>query len=246
MEDFDILSLLAFDPPGFLCKNCLNIFGLQTSKFFEQSNDLLKETWLECPTCKFKVYDTQELLDIHHEDIMGQARRLADIGKAMHYSLRDGKVPPMRVLLATLLNADSFVHFTTLGINHILLGALKVISQKVNVNGIIVNPAESVIEELKEHQDETPRMNLIIRQSSGYSDSEETPHTKLIIIDGLLAFAGSANFTLAGWRKARKQYEYVQVITEIGKIQDLHNRHFSSIWYKLNKSSIDPTKEIPF
>jgi hypothetical protein len=141
MEDFDILSLLAFDPPGFLCKNCLNIFGLQTSKFFEQSNDLLKETWLECPTCKFKVYDTQELLDIQHEDIMGQARRLADIGKAMHYSLRDGKVPTMRVLFSTFFIAFFFLNFKTLCINKILLGALKVISQKLNVNGIIVNPA---------------------------------------------------------------------------------------------------------
>lgn len=35
------------------------------------------------------------------------------------------------------------------------------------------------------------------------------PHQKVLVVDGLLAFKGSANLTTAGWRKAAEQCEII-------------------------------------
>lgn len=63
---------------------------------------------------------------------------------------------------------------------------------------------------------------------------EELPHQKLIVIDGLLAFKGSANLTMTGWRKAEIGHEEIEVITDVKKAIALHNRYFSPVWANLS------------
>jgi len=60
------------------------------------------------------------------------------------------------------------------------------------------------------------------------------PHQKLVVIDGLLAFKGAANLTLAGWRKAAQGRDVVEVVTDVDEVIDLNNRLFSPIWAELD------------
>jgi hypothetical protein len=54
------------------------------------------------------------------------------------------------------------------------------------------------------------------------------------VIDGLLAFKGSANLTMTGWRKAEIGHEEIEVITDVKKAIALHNRYFSPVWANLS------------
>lgn len=55
-----------------------------------------------------------------------------------------------------------------------------------------------------------------------------------MVIDGLLAFKGATNLTLAGWRKAARGRDVVEVVTNIEEVIDLNNRLFSPIWAELS------------
>lgn len=245
MKNFDILSLIDFEPPGWLCDNCLYMFGANTKSFFDSDQELTKETWLECPVCKKQYFDTKGLIDIESKDTMTHVLKLAKIGSEMQRGIKDRKISPMYVLLEALLAAESFVHISTYGIHQVLLGSLKILSHKIDVRGIISNADGEIATEIRKHENEHPRMKLIpIPQTTR---SENTPHAKLIIIDGLLAFKGSVNFTLAGWRKlAKSRNEELDVITDVGRIQELNNTLISENWLQHNPSSHDYRKEIPF
>ncbi len=252
MGNFDILSLLSFDPPGALCKNCQHIFSSRTIIDFDSDDSPLEETWLSCPICNQAYYSIEDFIKIQFNDIMKHTRDLANIGKAMENSLKgkERKIPPMRIMLTALLNAKFFVHLTTYGISHLLLGALKVTSQQVDIKGIVSNVRrEDLIREMTGYPNEHPRLKLIpLQASNDYKQATNIPHHKLIIIDGLLAFTGSTNFTNAAWRKVKKGYEYVQVITDIGAVQELNSRLFSRTWLRFNPTSRDYSDrdEIPF
>ena len=49
-------------------------------------------------------------------------------------------------------------------------------------------------------------------------------HQKLIVIDGRIAFKGSANPTLAGWTR---EGELVEFVTDPGEIRDLNENFFA-------------------
>jgi len=245
MKNFDISSLMTFEPPGWLCNNCLYIFGANTKSFFDSDRELREETWLECPVCKRQYFDTQGLIDIEPKDAMTHILKLAKIGSEMQNSVKDRKTPPMHVLLEALLAAESFVHISTYGIHETLLGSLKILSHKIDIRGIVSNADGKIATEIKQYKDEHPRMELIPVPKT--TRSENTPHAKLIVIDGLLAFKGSVNFTLAGWRKlATTRNEELDVITDIGRIQELNNTFISENWLQHNSSSRNYKKEIPF
>lgn len=60
------------------------------------------------------------------------------------------------------------------------------------------------------------------------------PHQKILVIDVLIAFKGSANLTLSGWRKAANGREFLEIVTNIDDVIDLNNRFFSPVWADLN------------
>jgi PLD-like domain len=132
-------------------------------------------------------------------------------------------------LFQSLAEAKGFVHFTSWGISHLMLGALKLLSeQNVSVNGIVSGAHPSVIEEVTRSPfEESILMNIVVFPRE---DSRRMPHQKLLVIDGLLAFKGSANLTTAGWRKADEQREMIEVVTDPAEIAKLHNRYFSTAW----------------
>ena len=80
----------------------------------------------------------------------------------------------------------------------------------------------------------TPQPSKPGELSSSYN-RYELPHQKLIVIDGLLAFKGSANLTLTAWRKAQSGYNELEAVTNMENVINLHNRCFSAIWAKLSE-----------
>jgi hypothetical protein len=55
------------------------------------------------------------------------------------------------------------------------------------------------------------------------------------VIDGLMAFKGSANLTQTAWRKAARGYDEVEVLTDVEKVINLHNSYFSPVWADLSE-----------
>lgn len=246
MASFDISTLLNFDPPEFLCSNCMRIFHRTEVRDYAFDKD-----WLRCPICKKHYGNETQFTKINLDNITEHSRKLATIAAAMYKSIRDRNAPPpLRILLNALLSAESFIHLTSFNMNHTLLGALKLVSQNVDVRGLVsgLKDDDSLIPEITNYKDENPRLTLIVvaAKNTYRRVEDQVPHQKLIIIDGLLAFAGSANLTLSTWRNARQGLDHIEVITDIGRIQEYHDRLFSQHWYKFNPSSRDYSDEIPF
>jgi len=144
---------------------------------------------------------------------------------------------PLKALLASLSKAKQFVNFTTYGIHPFLIGALKVTAQRVSVNGIVSGArgevvSEAVLSEFKDEKEDAFEMD--IKHYGAESGYKGMPHQKLVVIDGLLAFKGAANLTLAGWRKASQGRDVVEVVTDVNEVIDLNNRFFSPIWAELS------------
>ena len=222
---FDLDSLLRFTPPKLLCERC---FALLTE--FDGC----------CPVCGVRYLATEEFaasslylahkgLDIHYDDLITHCQALAKIARRTRESLAAPEpfYPPMRALFAALQSAQHFVHFTTYGISALLLGALKLTAQRIDVRGVVSGvKTDAMIHELTDYADEAPRLNIRLYPS----ESQYFPHQKIIVVDGLLAFKGSANMTDFGWRKAALGREVIEPVTDVAEVVDLHNRFFSPVW----------------
>jgi len=245
-QSFDIESLLRFQPPKYLCEKC---YALLTGSIYDY-----KTRRAVCPVCGVEYIQTKEYpvwnvaeyleaqtsrqLGIHFNDLIGQSRKLAIIARAARNfaPTQNGKRPvstvtPMTILFQALQTAEQFVHFTSYGISHMLLGALKMAAQRVKVRGIVSGVDGSLISELTEFENEAPNLDIKLFERQDWSEvSTPSPHQKILVIDGLLAFKGSANLTLSGWRKAAQGREIIEVATDVREVASLHNRFFSSIW----------------
>ena len=229
MTSFDLDSLLRFTPPRYLCERC---FALLSKQEIDRSG--------ACPVCGVRYVPTEEFatssqylaqkgLDIQFDDLMGHCQTLAHIARRTRESLASPEpyYPPMRALFAALQSAERFVHFTTYGISALLLGALKLTAQRVDVCGVVSGvKTDTMIQELTGYTDEAPRLNVRLYAN----ESQYIPHQKIIVVDGLLAFKGSANMTDFGWRKAAHGREVIEPVTDVAEVVDLHNRFFSPVW----------------
>jgi phosphatidylserine/phosphatidylglycerophosphate/cardiolipin synthase-like enzyme len=130
------------------------------------------------------------------------------------------------------MEARSFVHFVSYGMTQMMIGALKMIAQRVSVRGIVANPGENILCEVDEFKDEASDLQIKFCVSKGLR-SVDIPHQKLIVIDGLFAFKGSANFTQMSWRSAANGKEIIDTVSNIDEIVRLHNQFFSPIWGKM-------------
>ena len=225
MVNFDLDALLRFTPPQYLCERCYALLG---------------EAEGCCPVCGVRYLATDEFptisryltykgLSIVSDDLIDHCRTLAQIARSTRESLAAPQAyyPPMRALFAALQAAERFVHFTTYGISALLLGALKLTAQRVDVRGVVSGvKTETMVRELTDYADEAPRLNLRVFPN----ESQYFPHQKIIVIDGLLAFKGSANMTDFGWRKAALGREVIEPVTDVAEVVDLHNRFFSPVW----------------
>jgi hypothetical protein len=232
---FDILSLEKFQPARAHCQNCLAL--LKTVPLNQQRR-------IQCPVCnihylvndidKFRSYFRKQNLYIDFDEPIKHCKSLASIAMRLHQNSPD--YPFLRGLLAALNQAQSFINCTSWGISHQFIGFLKMAAQRVKVRAIISLPPDQawLLPELECYKNEAP--NLEIKAICASNNTwDELPHQKLVVIDGLLAFKGSANLTQTAWRKAAKGFDELEIVTDIEKVIHLHNRYFSPIWAELSK-----------
>ena len=246
---FNIESLLDFKPARYLCEKCLAL--LQTLPIGSRDNPLV------CPVCKVRYNPTDQydnwslgkyLKDTGYhlalENPTAHGRSLAAISARLRKN--DEHYPPLRGLFEALNTAKHFVHFTTYGVSHLLIGALKMASQRVSVRGIVSNVDASALSELSEFPREAP--GFAVKTYGTQASWTEMPHQKLIVVDGLFAFKGSANLTLNAWRKSAKGRDLLEVATDVDEVIKLHNRFFASLWGELSDKgdSIEMLDDIPF
>lgn len=245
--DFDIKSFLNFHPPDYFCARCFAIGICSVSDILHQVDGGI----IRCQICGQRYPSEDNFLDTSYQVInylrgsggygikfdksVEHSKNLASIGAS--FSNYGGN--PINILYAALSCAEAFIHFTTYGISHQFIGALKVIAQRVDIRGTVSNVDTDLANELDEHtREEAYRLNLRFFKRTGdrIQDSQH-PHQKLIIIDGLLAFKGSTNLTLSGWRNAAKGRDTIEVVTNIKQVQELNNSLFSPVWAEFEPES---------
>jgi hypothetical protein len=239
---FDISTLVQFKPPRAHCPKCLALL-----KFIPRMNN---QGEIVCPVCDFnvaisphsliepyeqyRIYCRSQGLYLDFNNLDEHCRQLALIANQMQHKPLD--FPPLKALLASLNTAQQFIHIISYGISPEFLLTLKLLSHRLAVRGIISMPVEQswLLSELRNYPIEAPNLQLKVISACRQSWNIY-PHQKHIIIDGLMAFKGSANLTLTGWRKAAQGYDELEIITDVEKVITLHNRYFSPIWANLNQ-----------
>lgn len=251
MASFDIDSLLRFTPPRFMCQKCCAL-NLPPRPSFASKDPIA------CPVCQVKYLSTDDYRNwqfleylrkeagtsIEFKNPIAHGQHLASI--ARHFRAKKEHYPPVRALFAFLLQAEQFVHFTTYGISHQFIGALKLAAQRVTIRGVVTNAASNAIRELKEFPNEAPRLQI---QAFGSGDRVyDVPHQKLIVVDGLVAFKGSTNLTVSGWRKAERGLDLLEVVTDVDQVIKIHNEYFSPLWGQHSDcgDTIEMEHDIPF
>lgn len=236
---YDITSILDFKPPRFLCLRCRALLD-------RLSRPPEATTWT-CSACgaEYVVDDWTAMREpmkyIHahrwvrskgHElifdDVMGHSQALAKLIVESRGTSWHGPWPTMRLLYAVLSQAQAFVHFGSYGISHQMLGALKLASMRVDVRGWASNVDPNTRAEMEEWPNETPRFRAKAINSSSWLDA--VPHQKLVIVDGLVAFTGSANLTNNGIRQADRHFDISSVVTDLDEVRRLNNEYFANVW----------------
>lgn len=237
-SNFDIQNLLYFQQPLAQCQKCLAILPKMPRNQLRQ---------IYCPVCRvqyaifsnfqikqFQSYFRNQGLYVEINNPIEQCKQLASIAIGMQQSSPD--YPPIKGLLQALNQAQCFVHVTSWGISHQFLGYLKMAAQRVKVQGIVSLPSDQawLLPELECYKNEAENLQIKAICASSHR-WDELPHQKLVVIDGLMAFKGSPNLTQTAWRKAGIGYDEVEVVTDVEKVIDLHNRYFSPVWADLSE-----------
>ncbi len=256
-QGFDISSLMNFKPSQYFCEKCLALLVWPKQGFFSAPRAV-------CPVChvvynpsidyhahQVTTYLANGGYEIEFKDLMGHSKTLAAIAVQARASQNTAakQSRPIQALFQAMLSAQQFIHFTTYGISPLFVGAIKLVAQRVHVRGIISNADNYAKDEFVAHKDEAPYLDVqLFERSDRPVDWDAMPHQKLIVIDGLLAFKGSANLTTSGWRKAAQGLDVIEVVTDVDEVRQLHNRYFSPVWANFSEigTEISMVVSIPF
>jgi phosphatidylserine/phosphatidylglycerophosphate/cardiolipin synthase-like enzyme len=237
-SSFDFQDWLKFQPAKARCEKCLAL--LKTMPRNEKRQ-------IYCPVCgvhygvngnfqieQFQSYFRNRGLYIDINDPIEQGKQLAFIASRVHLYIPG--YSPRKGLLQALNQAKSFVDFTSWGIDKYFLGVLETVAQRVKVRGLVSLPPNQdwLLPELERYKDEAENLKIKAVCTSSHR-WDELPHQKLVVIDGLMAFKGSANLTQTAWRKAEIGYDEIEVVTDVEKVINLHNRYFSPVWADLGE-----------
>lgn len=245
---FDISSILEFQPPSYLCPACRGLIGIKFSWVDERPHRRAKYS---CPVCNVEyvqedfdssdpwggpdIYDhfRSKGLVIDHRDLFAHATALAEVVKksrSRRPSAPQGW-PTARTFFEVISRARYFVHFTSWGISHIMVGALKMASMRVPVYGFVSNVDANTRAELVDFPTEAP--NLTAKVIPSEQSAFDAPHQKLVVVDGLVAFKGSTNLTNAGLRRADRQLDISEVVTDFAEVTKLNNKYFAPVWRRI-------------
>lgn len=246
MPGFDITSILDFNPPRFICPACR---GLMTRFATDYKQRPIVHT---CKVCSVRYdvemtepeypwsetifeYFKKNGLEIDHADLLSHATTLAEVVRESRglgrRSLRNESWPTMRTFFEVVSRARYFVHFCSWGMSHQLIGALKMASMRVPVYGFASNLDASARTELTEYPTEAP--GLTAKAIPTEQNIYDAPHQKLLIVDGLVAFKGSANLTNAGLRRADRGLDLSETVTDYEQVTELNNKYFAPVWRRI-------------
>lgn len=209
------------DPDGIsFCPTC-------DTKFFPDdqctkcgNSDSSLYAWLKEQQCAF----SSTLPAATHTDTLAHMAHWVDVDPLY----------PMHGLFETLARAQWFVHFVSWGISHVILGALKLLEAKgVVVRGIVSGSLDRTISELatSKNEFESQGMSIVTIPRTNAA----APHQKVVVVDGVVAFKGSANLTMPAWRKVAHDLELIEVVTDRNQVQRLHNQLFARAWLRFGE-----------
>ncbi|KUI13594.1 hypothetical protein AU192_04095 [Mycobacterium lehmannii] len=192
----------------------------------------VEESWTGYKTVRQHFRDQGWVID--HGELFPHATALAEVvreSRGDQGSFGSQPWPTMRTFFEVISRARYFVHFTTWGISHVMIGALKMASMRVPVYGFASNVEAHARAELTDFPDEAPDLTAkVIPSTQGIYDA---PHQKILIIDGLVAFKGSTNLTNAGARRADRGLDVSEVVTDFAEVTKLNNKYFAPVWRTL-------------
>lgn len=261
MNDFDIQIFNQFHLTNFQCGKCRALLDID-AVHIDNGYDLNPDDWDRvagrCPVCNVEYVTEREEPSLDKKDALRQyaksdlsvweykyaddklwnhARNLADISLGVKpVAIEEVRYfATLRTLFFAIIAAKKFIHFTTYGLSQTLYGALRLKSQEIEIRGIASHIYPKFAEKIKKDAStgECDSLELIIyEQSDDPMEWQNSPHQKMIVIDGLLAFKGSANMTEEAWRKAGRGLELVESVTKVREVAELNNKCFSPIWAK--------------
>lgn len=244
---FDITSLLDFKPPRWICPACRALVAGMKAVKRDGVDPWSNSSPYTCEVCHVEfvkaegrwngdknLYDylREEKLTIDHKDLVPHSMALAKVIRSSRGDKYHDPWPTMRTFFEVISRASYFVHFSSWGISHQMIGALKMASMKVPVYGFVSSVEAHARAELTEYPTEAP--NLTARVVPTDQGAWDAPHQKLLIIDGLVAFKGSTNLTNAGARKADRSLDLSEVVTDFAQVATLNNRYFAPVWKRLS------------
>ena len=251
---FDIETLTNFEAPKYLCEKCYAILNEIYIMYNKE-----KEVYI-CPICDVQYDPTEDCkslgkylksknLNISWNHPLEHADKLATLILHLKYSFEQDKIAaaPLRYLYDLFLSSKKFIHIVSYGLSWQFMGILKIIARRVPIRCIISNASDSMIDELTSHQNESPNLNFkFFGRSEKPEEWVNSPHHKLIIIDGFVAIKGSANLTEMGWRKVTKGKELIEVEADLEQVKHLNNSLFSPTWIEGDNTNKIEMDDLPF
>jgi hypothetical protein len=263
---FDITSILDFNPPRYICPACR---GLMQSI---RSDYKPKPTPSEhsCRVCGVKYdvaiepdegerckpfttldYFRQEKLVIDHADLLSHATKLAEVireSRGQRTHPRRDRWPTTRTFFEVISRARYFIHFASWGMTLKLIGALKLASVRVPVYGFASAVTTPAFNELTQYPDEAPNFTAKVFPSDDPRAPYDAPHQKIVVVDGLVAFKGSANLTDTGLRRADRGLDVHETVTDYAEVTELNNTYFAPVWRRITapEDTWSPWSSSPF
>jgi len=237
MAGFDIETLANFEAPLARCPHCLGLWTVTTPDCSSSSFRCpVCDTFFSCPfktPSPFAEYAYGPPQPGHTIDLGADPlQHAAELGRtARDLRLHDESLTPLRALMILLRTARSFVHVTTLNLDEFMLAVLEMTAQTVHVAVLISGLSKNMLDEVEHAHQEAPGLDLRVESVQG--DKGVYRHSKLIVVDGLVAVSGSANMNNKAWRKAPSGRELITVDTDTEKVRGLNDRHFAAIWSEL-------------
>jgi len=127
--------------------------------------------------------------------------------------------PDLRDLVESITNAKHFINIASGGLDLFFIGALSVkCPENCEINIVVMKP-QRILKKFADAMYE-------IRDKIRYNPES---HTKLIVVDGILAFKGTANATFKGWTRGPWE-EIRETVTRPVDVQKLNNEFFVRIF----------------
>jgi hypothetical protein len=248
MSEFDIAQFANFRPPRYLCPRCASIWREFEEGYWpdgwEYDYHAEPEAWI-CGVCHLRFEATRDYPEVdaylrrwrcglESEDLTTHLKVLASAGAELSVAGdRYGKPRrSLRNLVSALNEARHFIHLVSWSVSWEFIGLLALLSHRISVRGVISQCDEGTYQRVKAARDYGGRDFEVVPLPE--RESADSPHQKLIIIDGFLAISGSPNLTGQAWRKLDNFNEQIALHTRPEEVWELNNRFFSPVWSRLH------------